>query len=78
MTDIKSEVTAILTRPSAMKTMLNTEEDAFNALRREQPGLVNPADIAKIIQRRAGKRVGPVGFDGMGGLIWGDQATREN
>jgi len=53
--DIKAEVTKILAQYSALKTMLSEEETAFNTLRHKQPGLVNPADIARIIQRRVGR-----------------------
>ena len=66
MTDIKAEVTALLTRPSSMKTLTTGEARAYSILRQEQPGLVNPVDIAREIQRRVGKRVGAVKFDVMG------------
>ena len=45
--NIEKEVLRILGRD-----MTKSEAQIFNALRRDQPGLVNPADIARILRHR--------------------------
>ena len=54
MTDIKAEVTKILTQHWALKTMLDIEETCFNNLRRKRPDWSAHA-IAREIQRRLGR-----------------------
>ncbi len=54
MTDIKAEVTKILTQHWALKTMLDIEETCFNNLRHKRPDWSAHA-IAREIQRRLGR-----------------------
>ena len=54
MTDIKAEVTEILTQHWALKTMLDIEETCFNNLRPKRPDWSAHA-IAREIHRRLGR-----------------------